>query len=319
MIVAATLFIVGMLLSAFFSGSETGMYRVSRIRIVLDALAGGWAARGIVWLLNHSAVFVATVLVGNNLANYVTSLSIVLAVQASFAGGAGPELLCTILATPVIFVLGELLPKYLFYNAPYRLLKVTRPLLLTFTIAFLPVSLLLGLLASVLRRLTGETPFRVRLGMAQRELQQVLREGHEAGLLAGSQRTLAQNVFEVGNQPAVRFGMPLQRMAIVDHHSDVAAARSAARRQGHPIVLLENRKQITGFVFYADLLDTEAALPEPIPTIEAQVDDKHLAVLLRLYEENSDVALLRDAQNKVKSVVTRRQLQLSLLGQNVRG
>ena len=61
-------------LSAFFSGSETGLYRVSRTRLVLDGLAGSRAARGIVWLLNHPSIFVATTLVGNNLANYVHQL-----------------------------------------------------------------------------------------------------------------------------------------------------------------------------------------------------------------------------------------------------
>ncbi len=31
------MFVVGVLLSAFFSGSETGFYRVTRVRLVLNA------------------------------------------------------------------------------------------------------------------------------------------------------------------------------------------------------------------------------------------------------------------------------------------
>ncbi|SRR6056297_143932 len=313
MMLAAILFAAGLALSAFFSGSETGMYRVSRIRLVLDGLQGGWTARGMVWLLNHSAVFVATALVGNNLANYVTSLAIVLAVQATFNGGASAELLCTILATPIIFVMGELLPKFLFYNAPYRLLKVARPGLLFFTALFLPISTLLGLLARVLRSITGETPFRVRLGMARRELEQVLREGHEAGILAGSQRTLAQNVFEVGNQPAVRFGVPLSRLAIIDAPADRDAARAAARRQGHPIVLVRGRKKISGFVLYAELLRLPEGELTTQDVVRAKVSDKHLSVLLRLYESGSDVAILTDTKGQDQSFVTRRQLLLPLL------
>lgn len=312
MTLAIVLFLTGLALSAFFSGSETGMYRVSRIRVVLDGLSGGWAARGLVWLLNNSAVFIATALVGNNLANYLTSLAIVLAVQASFHGGASSELLGTILMTPVIFVLGELLPKFLFYHAPYRLLTLARPLLLFFTLLFLPVSLLLGLLARGLRYLTGETPFHVRLGMARRELEQVLREGHEAGILAGSQRTLAQNVFEIGNQSAVRFGVPLSRLATIDAGDDRQLARAAARRQGHPIVLVRRGKSIVGFLLYADLLN-EQLPPEPLPVVKASASDKHLSVLLRLYEAGSDVAVLTDRDGKTRSVVTRRQLLLPLM------
>ena len=63
------LFVFGLVLSGFFSGTETGMYRVSRTRLVLDALGGSWLARGMIWLLNYPTIFVATALVGNNLAN----------------------------------------------------------------------------------------------------------------------------------------------------------------------------------------------------------------------------------------------------------
>lgn len=316
MIVALLLFSVGLGLSAFFSGSETGMYRVSRIRVVLDGLTGSWPARGVVWLLNHSAIFVATALVGNNLANYVTSLSIVLAMQALFSGGAAAELLGTMLVTPVIFVLGELLPKYLFYNAPYRLLTYVRPVLLFFTALFLPVSLLLGLLANALQLITGETPFRVRLGMARRELEQVLREGHEAGILAGSQRVLAQNVFEIGNQPAVRFGVPMDRLASTQEDSGRDVAQAAARRQGHPIVLVQRNKEVVGFLLYADLLcESDGGLPI-LPVVKANSKDKLLSVLLRLMDAGSDVAVLIDPDGKTRSVVTRRQLLLPLMAGN---
>ena len=56
-------------------------YRATRLRLVLDALGGDPISRGLVWLTNHPAVFVATTLVGNNLANYVTSLAIVIGTQ----------------------------------------------------------------------------------------------------------------------------------------------------------------------------------------------------------------------------------------------
>ena len=77
MMLAVGVFLVGLMLSAFFSGSETGLYRVSRTRLVLDGLSGSFAGRGLVWMINHPAIFVATTLVGNNLANYLTSLAIV--------------------------------------------------------------------------------------------------------------------------------------------------------------------------------------------------------------------------------------------------
>ncbi|HAY81283.1 MAG TPA: hemolysin protein, partial [Planctomycetaceae bacterium] len=40
MIPIALLFLGGLLLSAFFSGSETGFYRVTRVRLVIDGIGG---------------------------------------------------------------------------------------------------------------------------------------------------------------------------------------------------------------------------------------------------------------------------------------
>ena len=84
------------------------------------------------------ALFVATALVGNNLANYLTTLAIVLAAQV-LAHGPGhlAELIAPIVLAPLVFVYGELLPKSLFLRAPNRLLRRGAPLFLFFTLLFL--------------------------------------------------------------------------------------------------------------------------------------------------------------------------------------
>ena len=60
MIFVVILFAIGIALSAFFSGSETGFYRVTRVRLLIDWLAGDWLARGLLWPTNHPSVLVAT-------------------------------------------------------------------------------------------------------------------------------------------------------------------------------------------------------------------------------------------------------------------
>ena len=113
------LFFMGLFLSAFFSGSETGFYRVTRLRLVLDASEGSRVARGLLTLTNNPGLFVATTLVGNNFANYLTSLAIVLMARSVAAGNSQwAELMAPLAMTPVVFVYGELLPKNLFFHAP---------------------------------------------------------------------------------------------------------------------------------------------------------------------------------------------------------
>ena len=309
---AAFVFLIGLMLSAFFSGSETGLYRVSRTRLILDALDGSHAAKGMVWLLNHPAIFVATTLVGNNVANYLTSFSIVIVCAMLFGAGSSAELIGPILMTPIVFVLGELLPKYLFYHAPYRLIRAIRPLLLLTTALFLPVSTVLGMLGSLLQKITGQTPFQLRLAMARGDLSRVLQDGHEAGLLADGQRAIADNLFDVGNRTAISFGVPIDRLAIVDEPVDAREARSQARRRNHPIVLVRREGKIVGFLLYAELCVREPNV-ESKPVIRGKTTDRHLDLLLRLYDGASDVAVLYDDREEMRCVVTRRQLVQTLI------
>lgn len=320
MILAALLFAVGIGLSAFFSGTETGLYRVPRVRLVLDALSGRLLARGLIWLLNRPAMFVATSLVGNNIANYMVSFSVVLAVEHLFAGQATTaELIAPIMMTPVVFVLGELLPKYLFFNAPYRLLGLAGgPFLLT-TLLLAPVSMLLGLMGQLLSLLTGETPFRVQLAFARTELQRVFREGHEAGLLGTRQRTFAQNVWEVGTRPAFAYAVPPDRLPMISDPSRLERARLEARRQGHYLILVRRGRTIQSYIRYAELRlrgsDGQVQLHD---VVHVPMESDHLDVLMQLVQHDSEVAALDDPQGKVRAVVTRRQLLEPLLSDQPR-
>ena len=100
------LLISGVYLSAFFSGTETGFYRISRIRLALDAQVGDQRSRQLNWLVSHPSLFVATTLVGNNVANYLTSFSMVYLSHGLSVGH--PVLIATIVLTPLGFVFGEL-------------------------------------------------------------------------------------------------------------------------------------------------------------------------------------------------------------------
>lgn len=304
---AILLFFFGVVLSAFFSGSETGMYRVSRTRLVLDSLDGSRKARAMIWILNRPVLFVATALVGNNLANFLTSFAIVMAIGSLFSHSSAAELIGPILMTPFVFVFGELLPKHWFFQAPYRLLKLVQPMILLATVLFLPVSILLGMLALALGALTGQTPFKMRVAMARGELAQLFRAGEEAGILHSGQRSLAGQLFDVGNELAVSFAVPLDRLATVDLPIDKKATAAAARRQNHPIVLVRRKKRVVGYLRYSELATGNGHV-EIRPVIRVSLSDRHLPTLLKLYDAASEVALLCDDNGDVRSVVTRRQL-----------
>ena len=177
--IALGLGICGLFLSAFFSGSETGFYRATRLRLVLDAMAGDRIARGLLFLTNHAALFVATALVGNSVANYLISLATVIAMGRVFPlVPEAAEIIASLVLAPIVLVYGELLPKNLFLQAPNRLLRRGGGLFLFFVVLFFPLAGLLWLLGRLLARQTRSSQEPVRLVLAQRELRRILAEGH---------------------------------------------------------------------------------------------------------------------------------------------
>ena len=318
--IALGLAAVGLFLSAFFSGSETGFYRVTRTRLMLDALGGDLIARGLLWLVNHPSMFVATTLVGNNLANYLTSLAIVMGIQSLVrAGGQSPahwyaaELIAPLAFAPLLFVYGELLPKNLFLNAPNRLLRMGGPLFLLFVPLFFPVSVLLWGLNRILARFVAQPPERVRLTLARRELRRVLEEGHEAGILHPSQVELARGIFAVANHPVTRYTTPLGEVARARSDTSKEEVRRLARRLQIADVPVEDTaadSRLIGYVRIIDLgLDPSGRLGPVRPLLEIPHTNSHIEALMQMHGARESLARVVDAEGHTLGILTARRLR----------
>jgi len=309
MTVALILLVVGVLLSAFFSGSETGFYRASPIRLLLDALGGNVTAQVLHRLVSYPSLFVATVLVGNNLANYVTSLAMVIGARMVFpSSGHTAELVAPILLAPFLFVYGELLPKNLYYEAPNRLLRASGPPLVFCTALFLPVTALLYALSKGLELLAGESPQSVQLTLARRELQRVFEEGHEAGIIRPAQRGLAQGLFAVANQPLGSVAIPAGRVVRVNLNMSKADMRRLAKRHRMavlPVEKPEGSRPLIGYVQVVDLYLDPSDSPPPLrPLLEFQDNETYLTGLMRLETSGEGLAAVTGAGGKTVGFLT---------------
>jgi CBS domain containing-hemolysin-like protein len=317
MIVALVMLAVGIALSAFFSGSETGFYRVTRVRLVLDTMGGDWISRWLLTLTNHPPLFVATTLIGNNVANYVTSLAVVLLTkEISQSNSNAAELAATVLFSPVVFVYGELLPKNLFYNAPNLLLRRGGPLFLLFTTIFLPFSLALWALGWGLQKLVGEAPLRVHARLARHELQQVLQEGQHAGILQPAQRRLAQDLFATAARPVAALGRSIAQIPSVPENATRTRALQVAARSRAAVVPVttDYGKQRRGYVRVVDvLLNQNDTLPPVRHLIKLPRTISHLEALIKLRTEKQDVAELLDSHGNSIGLLLANDLEQVLI------
>ena len=311
MLILAT---VGLFLSAFFSGSETGFYRATRLRLRLDAMGGDPVARGLHWLTNHPSLFVATTLVGNNSANYLTSLALVVGTQILITGhGHTAELIAPLVLAPVLFVYGELLPKNLFLQAPNRLLRRVGPLFLGFVVLLFPISVLLWGLNKLLERLMGISPEQVRLTLARRELRGVLEEGHEAGILHPAQRGLAQGIFAVAHRPIVEFTTPLEQLPRARSDMTKQEVLRVARRYRISVVPAESPESVGELIGYFRVIDLELSAAEEAEPLRRLLDIpaemSHVAALTQMQSAGESLARVVDHDDKTVGIVTADRLR----------
>ncbi len=312
MMTALVLLLVGISLSAFFSGTETGFYRVTRVRLVLDTLDGDLISRCLLWFTNNPTLFVATVLIGNNLANYLASLAIVLGVH-SLAAGQLPyaELLATIGLAPLVFLYGELIPKRLYYDAPSRLLRRGGILFLLFSLLSAPAVCLLWLMGRAVQGLIGETPLRIQATLARTQLQDIFQQGEEVGILKPIQRQLSEGLFNASGKTVESVATPVGRVASISSGSTRQEVIRLARRQRLPWLTVSDpeTRRVEGYVRLIDLeLESAPSIHTARPLIRIPRNEPLLQAIIRMQNEDEELAGVVDGGGTLVGLVTCQQL-----------
>ena len=115
-------------LSAFFSGCETGLYSVSKVRVNVGLEQKGKNYRPLAVVISEPEQLIYTILTGNNIATFVVSWIGTYLFNRYSPSHA--ELLNTCIAAPTLFILGEVVPKTLFFLRPESLMLGCARLLL---------------------------------------------------------------------------------------------------------------------------------------------------------------------------------------------
>ena len=189
-------------LSAVFAGTETAFYRVSKLRLKLDALDGDTVAMRFLWFANNPGFFIATLLVGSNTTTYGASVAMVLFVACVLpnANGIYAELAATLILTPILFVWGEMFPKYLALNIPVQILRFFSPIVLIACWLFLPLTIVLWGMNKIIAFVLKKPDDAISLSLGRRELSGILGEGKETGILSDTQRRLAEGIFNCSDR-----------------------------------------------------------------------------------------------------------------------
>ena len=127
-----------LLLSAFFSGSETALTAVSRARIHALVQDGTKRAGLVDYLITDRERLIGALLLGNNLVNILASALATSVFLSLF--GTGGVVYATLVMTALVLVFAEVLPKTYAISNPERMALAVAPVVRVFVILFAPVT-----------------------------------------------------------------------------------------------------------------------------------------------------------------------------------
>ncbi|WP_243344388.1 hemolysin family protein [Anaerococcus sp. AGMB09787] len=187
------LIIVGIMFSAFFSASETALTSLSTFKVRQMEKNGIKNSSLLKKLTDNISKVITTILIGNNIANIVTTtISTIFFTEVFGAKGA---VISPIILTIIVLVFGEVTPKNMATSNSEKLaLKVSRPIRF-FEVILTPFSFVLVKITNCIAKIF-KTENQDNDKVTEEDLKTIVDVSEEQGVINNEESEMINNVFE---------------------------------------------------------------------------------------------------------------------------
>lgn len=303
--------------SAFFSGIETGVISINRLRLMHQSRNGSRRARVLEGFLRQTDRLLGTTLVGNNLAN-VTIATVAVAISGTNWGGIG-QIIAGLLSAVTVLIFGEFLPKAWFTSRPLERCLPLAGVLRGAEIVLRPLATFIMFLTrwATTGNSGKHTPF-----VTREHLHILTRDSEAGGQISTFERLMIGRVLDMQLKTAADIMTPLDKVDHVTEMATVADAIDAFKSTGHMKIPVfnEDRSQCLGVFYMQEVL---AKVPQPGQEQVAKhikppffIKDAERAddVLPLLRRNRQHIAMIRDNAGKVLGIVTIENVLKILVG-----
>jgi len=269
LILYLVLFFICLLLSAFFSSSETAFVSLQRIRVehLVETKVRG--ARRVARMIGHPERLLSTILLGNNFVN-TAAAALATAIAVSIWGNQG-ILIATIVVTILLLVFCETTPKTIATHHAEKLSLVLARPIESLSWLLTPFVVALSWIASGLGRLVGGEPVPRSL-VSEEEIRTMISVGHKEGTVEEEEAEMLHKVFDFGDRPVHEVMVPRPEVVSIEQGSTVADFFSlyAESPLARFPVYQENMDNVVGILSIKDVLMAQA---KGAITNESTIDD----------------------------------------------
>ena len=316
-------------MAGLFAGAETGMYRLSRLRLRL-----GSEQKKLSFVLlgrrrRDSSAMLVSMLLGANLAYYLATNVVTIMVLNKVGSEHTAEIVVTFITVPIFFIFSEIIPKNLFYHHADGLMPVISGILYLFEKIFV-YSGAVGVLRFISRALarlagpsvSGERPFST---ISSSHIKAIAQETSEEGVLSPVQTDIINRLAGIShvNIRSVMTGMSkVQRVDFYSDKSDLLKALKKFEYSWFPVTS-GHRDNIRGFVNIYECLTSSSDFKDlgefirPIKRLRA--DTSVIESIDIMQKENEKMALVTrtgyGGVEKPVGIVTMKDLVEELVGE----
>ena len=314
------LLVLLVLMSAFFSSSETALINMSKIRLKYLVKEKVKNADKLEKLYEDSNKLIGAILIGNNIVNVATS-SIATIITTSRFSNAGLGISVG-LTTLVILIFGEITPKNLALKNSESISLFVAPIILFLVRIFTPILFILNNISNLLSALLGQRNDDKKPTITQDELKTIVDVSNQEGVLETDETEMIQNIFEFKDLTVD--DIMIQRRDIVAISADMSYDEIIdvfKNRQLSRLPIYEDTiDDIIGVLYAKDLFFTEqskedfdikAVMREPVFVNEfVKISD----FFKKMQQVKTHIAIVLDEYGGVAGIVTMEDLVESIVG-----
>lgn len=309
--------VVLMILSAYFSATETAFTSLNRIKIKNMAEDGDKRARQVLGLVEEFDKVLSTILIGNNIVN-IANTAVATVFFVNLYGNYGPTV-ATVVMTITVLIFGEISPKNLAKDRPESFAMFSAPILSILMIVFAPVNWIFSqwkkLLFLIFRR-KGED------AITEDELITLVEEAETAGSLESDQSELIQNAIEFDALKAEDVLTPRVEIEAIDIESSEDEIAEQFLKTGFSrlpvykddldsILGVLNQKDFHNYIYHKE--KTVSDFIKPVVFVGESMSAAEL--LKRMQKEKCQIAIVVDEYGGTTGLVAMEDILEELVGE----
>lgn len=306
-----------LLLSAFFSATETAFTSLNRIKMKNMANDDVKNAKLVLKLEDRYDKLLSTILIGNNIANIgMTAIATVMFV-ALLGGSLGPTA-STVVMTVAVLILGEISPKNIAKEHPEGFALFAAPIMRGLMWLFTPLNVLFSLWKKLLGKLFGTQE---NGSYTEDELITIVEEAQIGGSIGKEQQELITNAIEFDDLEAIDVITPRVDIVAVELGTSVEEIGRTFKESGlsRLPVYEDDLDNIIGIInqkdFHNYVVGENRELEQYIKPVAYVAESIKAAVLLKkMQTKKTHIAIIVDEYGGTTGLVTMEDIIEELVG-----